>query len=97
MYFYGFVHVSSTERLQGDSEGSPCWIQVVLHHLQQNTERYQARSDRNLYQDKSMCALKTVVYGKQVLHARVFSWKMVLVSALSYSDPTGDLLEILET
>lgn len=33
MYLYGFIHVSSTERLQGDSKGSPCWVQVVLHHL----------------------------------------------------------------
>lgn len=30
---YGFVHVSSTQGLQGDSKGSPGGIQVVLHHL----------------------------------------------------------------
>lgn len=30
---YGFVHISSTQGLQGDSEGFPGGIQVVLHHL----------------------------------------------------------------
>lgn len=30
---YGFVQISSTQRLQGDPEGPPGGVQVVLHHL----------------------------------------------------------------
>lgn len=46
-YLYGFVHVSSTQRLQGDSERSPCWIQVVLHHLR---TKY-TKTDRTVYRE----------------------------------------------
>ena len=33
LYLYGFLHVSTTERLHRDTERLPCWIQVVVHHL----------------------------------------------------------------
>lgn len=44
---YGFVHISSTQGLQGDSKGSPGGIQVVLHHLITKSKQIRIRESAN--------------------------------------------------